>query len=196
MAAKNNFNFTPSSLIDALPQRVGQVAIDYTQARFKVLSGASNVVVVRKPTTNDFSALGFPTDEYEPQDNPLMLVVVKGDFEVSNMRGGANSKWHRRVAYIAYLFDLRAGVPTLTQTSAKGGILRELLNDPTLPDDPVANPEALDQLKKMNLPQAVPVPPTRATQKLPYGSNAPEIAPLKDPKDLPPFASPDKPVQP
>ena len=61
----------------------------------------------------------------------------------------------------------------------KGGILRELLNDPTLPDDPVANPEALDQLKKMNLPQAVPIPPTGTTQKLPYGSNAPEIAPSK-----------------
>ncbi len=122
----NSFNFIRRSLTSALPQQVGQVALDYTHTRFKTLSGIPNVVVVRKPTTNDFSALGFPTEEYDPQDNPLMLVVLKGDFDVSNMRGRANSKWHTRVAYIAYLFDLRAGVPTLTQTSAKVGRLPAL----------------------------------------------------------------------
>lgn len=191
----SSFNFTRQSLTSALPQEVGQVALNYTSARFKVLSGTPNVVVARKPTINDLSALGFPTNEYDPEDNPLMLVVLKGDFDVSNIRGRANSKWHRQVEYIAYLFDLRAGVPTLTQTSAKGGILRKLLNNPSLPDDPVANPEALEQLKNRNLPEAIVVPPEpQSIQKLPYGSTAPDITPSKDPKDLPPFASPDKPM--
>jgi len=186
----SSFNFIRRSLTGALPQDVGQVAVEYTRARFKVNSGTPNVIVARKPTINDLSALGFSNEEYDPQDNPLMLVVLKGDFDVSNMHRRYNAKRHKQVNYIAYLFDLRAGGPTFIQTSAKGGILRNLLNDPSLPDDPVANPEALEELKKRNLPEAMPVPPEpRATQKLPYGSTAPYVQP---PRNLPPFAPPDK----
>lgn len=187
-------SFNRRSLTGALPEEVEQVALDYTLARFKVLSGTPNVVVTRRATTNDLSSLGFPTDRYDSEDNPLMLIVLKGDFDVTNMGRRANSKWHKQVDYIVYLFDLRAGVPTLTQTSAKGGILRNLLNDPSLPDDPVANPEALEQLKRMNLPKAIPIPPEQPpARKLPYGSTAPHVVPSKD---LPPFAPPDKPAQP
>lgn len=190
----SSFNFNRRSLIDALPQEVGQVALDYTRARFKVLSGTPNIIVARRATTNDLSNLGFPTDEYDPQDYPLMLVVLKGNFDVSSMRRRADSKWHKQVEYIAYLFDLRAGVPTLTQTSAKGGIFRNILKEPSLSDDPVANPEGLEQLQRMNLTEAIPVPLEQLpTEKLPYGSTAPYVSP---PKDLPPSAPSNKPVQP
>lgn len=191
-------NFNRRSLTDASPEEVGQVAVNYTRARFNILSEKHQVVVARPVTTGDLSALGLPTDDYDPQDYPQMLVVLKGDFDVSNLFiGGKNSPdtWHEWVNYIAYIFDLRAGSPMLTQTSAKGGILRKLLNDPTLPNEPVANPQGLDELRRRNLPKAVPAPEEPRAPKLPYGSVAPPV-PRIPITDLPPFAPPDKLVEP
>ena len=194
----SNSIFNKRPLTAASPEEVGQVAIDYTRTRFNILSKEPQVVVARPVTTDDLLALGLPTDDYDPQDFPQMLVVLKGDFDVSNLFiGGKNSPdtWHKRVNYIAYVFDLRAGAPMLTQTSAKGGILRKLLNDPTLPNDPIANPQGLDELRRRNLLQVVPVPAEPQDPKLPYGSVAPPV-PRIPITDLPPFAPPDKPVGP
>lgn len=196
MRSSNNFNKRP--LTAASTEEVGQVAIDYTRTRFNILSKEPQVVIARPVTTDDLSDLGLPTDDYDPQDFPQMLVVLKGDFDVSNLFiGGKNSPntWHKRVNYIAYIFDLRAGAPMLTQTSAKGGILRKLLNDPTLPNDPIANPQGLDELRRRKLPEAVPVPEGRRAPKLPYGSVAPPV-PRIPITDLPPFAPSDQPVEP
>jgi hypothetical protein len=104
-----------------------------------------------------------------------MLVILKGDFDISNMPGAGNipkSNWHWRVGYIAYVMDLKAGLPTLTVSSPQGGLFRKALNNPNLPDDLPANPALLGELK--NRTQALPgVPIVPPSNKVPYGSLIP-----------------------
>jgi hypothetical protein len=167
------------SLVGASSNEVAQIALKYTNAQYKSLSGSPTVILTRSITTKELPSLGLPEVHFSNQEPPLMMVIVKGDFDVSNIRGGGEipkSNWHWRVGYIAYLMDLNAGFPSGVFTSPTGGRFRKVLNDPNLPDEQPANPQLLKETN--NRPKLVPLPQTPIvpeTDKQPYGTVTPGI---------------------
>lgn len=129
--------FKAHSLLDATPIVIAQRAMDFTRANYKVVSGTAEVVLNRTVTVNQFPSLGLAEMSFPYEDPPLRLVVLHGDFDLTDARGTKGrdpSTWNSRVTYIAYVFDLRADAPTLMMTSKRGGVFRQLLNNPGLPN--------------------------------------------------------------
>ena len=174
----------PRPLVGASPEEVGQAAKDYTAGQFKVLSGTPTVLLARPVTKEDLPKLGLPEIGFSAsEDPPLMLVALKGDFDVSSlqMSGGA-SPW--KVGYIVYVFDLKAGMPTLTLVSPRGGTFRTLLNDPTLPEDTAQTPNTAQNTNQPTEDPNIPLPspvPANPSHKYPYGTIAPTVLPTSSP---------------
>lgn len=167
-ASAQKGEFIRRSLVDASPEEVSEVAIQYTKAFIKVLSGTPQVLLARSITKEDLTTLELSPIDFSGQDPPLMIVAVKGDFDVSGyIPGSADAPW--RVNYIVYVFDLKAGIPTLTEVSAKGGRFSKLLNDPTLKDD-----ETSQQLQPAQGSPDKRIPEAPAV-KVPYGAIVPEV---------------------
>ena len=148
-------------LTDASPDEVAQAAINYTRANYIVTGGTPQVVLTRSVTTDQFSSLGFG-EVTGSLDEKLMLVVLKGNFDVSNLDqvgslSSPNSKAPTLAKYIVYVFDLRAGVPSYIETGLRGQYFRDLLKDPSLPDLP---PPLLTETATREV----------STEKLPYGT--------------------------
>jgi hypothetical protein len=146
------------SLIGASPQAVGQVAIAVTMSRFPSLSGTPQLTLARPVTPDDLTAMGLPSEDYSYCTEPpaLMLVIVKGDFDMTSMGGPIPATAHPRATYVVYIFDLRAGVPITVTYSPNGGRLRRALNDPSLPDDPTAPAATGPTVKSVLPPLATP----------------------------------------
>ncbi len=124
------------SLVGASPDEVGKVAINDVLEQNMVRSGTPQVILARHIDAAEVEGLGIGCyNSHVIETPPLMLVVVKGDFDVSNQPGmsmaGPNPVLY--VSYIAFVFDLWAGQPTLTMFSPDGRGLQKALNDPTLP---------------------------------------------------------------
>lgn len=165
------------SLVDATDDEIAAAAIDHTRTRFNVVSGTPKVRLVRRDVTaDDFPGLGLPSIRFSAQDPPLALVILVGDFDISNLRGaGRNTCVYHRVRFIAYGYDLQAGVPALTSTSPLGGRFRIALKDPTLPDDPSATPCGAGPASE-STQSAKPMPPSPPSGPKPgYGSIAPPV---------------------
>lgn len=173
----------PHPLVNATSDEVAQAAKNYTVSNFKVVSGTPTVLLTRSVTKEDLPKLGLSTIAFGGEDPPLMLVALKGDFDVQNMPGGGSTPW--RVGYIVYVFDLKAGMPALISVSRLGGRFRTLLNDPTLPDEGLPTqsqqPNAGQQSDQQQAPFISPIPAS-PVKKLPYGSIAPGAP---DPTPLP-----------
>lgn len=163
------------SLVNAPMQDVEDAALKYTYARFQVLSANVIIRLSRPVTKQELPFLGFPKIDFGGEDPPLALVVLKGEFDVRNLRRMNVNDTPWRVKFIAYVFDLKAGLPTLTSVSADGSRFRDLLNDPSLPM-PMIN----DSQPEFNLQSPEPVSPAT---KLPYGAMAP---PVPNPTGSPP----------
>jgi hypothetical protein len=166
--------YQPRSLVGASSKDVAQQAINYTCAFFYVY-GSTEVRQVRTVTDADLPSFGLPEIGFSGEEPPLMLVILQGDFDVRNMPGTRNidpAKWHARVEYIAYVFDLRDGGPTLIKPSWRGSELQKLLNDPTLPQD---SPKS----ERADLSRAPTLIPGRAlptsSVKPQYGTIAPGV---------------------
>lgn len=128
--------FRVRPLIDASQEEVVQAAVDFTRANSAILSGIPQVVLVRPITTEQFPSLGFG-EVSGSLDEKLMLVVLKGNFDVSRLFPiGDFYKPDSRILtkYIAYVFDLRSGIPTYTVGGLRGKYFRELLKDTSIPD--------------------------------------------------------------
>ncbi|OKH26417.1 hypothetical protein [Chroogloeocystis siderophila] len=165
--------FQARSLTNASPQEVQQAAINYTLANsseFTVRSGAIKTVFTRPITFAEFPSIGLGEVNFIGEEPPMMLVVVKGDFDTTDFVPSFSNesqptlKERIKAKYIAYVFDLRAGRPTLTTTALTGGYFRKVLNDSSLPDEPkLIKPEP-------GMPEAVPALSNPPAKKLPYGS--------------------------
>lgn len=164
--------FKVRPLIDASQEEVIQAAINFTRANFAIISGIPQVVLVRPITTEQFPSLGFG-EVGGSLDEKLMLVVLKGNFDASRLIPiGDSSKPNNRVVtkYIAYVFDLRSGIPTYTVGGLRGKYFRELLKDISIPDISLPQPrEAPDTV------EAVPAEKLPAAVKLPYGTTIPGL---------------------
>lgn len=155
------------SLVGAPVEKIEQEAVDYTYKRFKVLSGFPTILLTKPVTKDELPSLGLSAIGFGGEEPPLMLVALKGDFDVSNIRGSVSTTL--RVKYLVYVFDLKAGMPTLIQYSADGSHFRKLLNDPNLPEEP-PTPDRSGEPKPDN-------PPMTPAPTMPYGSVAPAVTP-------------------
>jgi hypothetical protein len=159
-------------LLNASPGQVAQYAVKYTQTRFRVLSGSPVVRLARAVKTADLPTLGLPSLHFTCEEPPLMLVILQGDFDMRALRGnGTAAASLSRVAYIGYVSDLRAGMPSMTATSVTGSMFRTALADPTIPEaTPLTPPPS-------GVP-AIPLPPKpESTARCAYGSVAPTVSP-------------------
>lgn len=167
------------SLFGASAEDVKEAALKYTQARFQVLSDNVTIPLVRPVTKKELPLIGLPEIDFGGEDPPLMLVVLKGEFDVQGLRHtlASGMPWH--VMYIVYIFDLKAGSPTLIYVSPDGAGLGDLLNDPSLPEKGGAG---ANQTDKPEEGVASPISPAPA-QKLPYGAMEPAVP---TPSSVPP----------
>jgi hypothetical protein len=119
LAPRASAAFHPRSLAGATDEEVGRYAIEYTTTRFHILGGPPAVVLVRQITAADFPSLGLGGTIHVTRGNPtLKVVVLHGDFDVANLFPNLDpSRWHSRVAYLVYAFDVGSGFALFTGTS-------------------------------------------------------------------------------
>jgi hypothetical protein len=136
------------------PDKVGEFALEYTHRKMHILSGSPKVVYVQPVTGDILPGLGIPEIK---SMHPLMLVIVKGDIDIS----GA---WPRSIQgssqynYINYVFDLEEGEPVAILAELDNVVLRRLLN----PSERITD---------------VPEPPDPLSQPLPEGTLEPTVVP-------------------
>lgn len=167
-------------------EEVKQRALDYTSARFKIVSGTPEVVLARPVISAELPNLGLGT-HLPGTEIPMMLVVVHGNID-TNLRSAAPREYrHTQVEYIAYVFDLMAGFPMITATSHRGGAFRSLLNNPNLPEVP---PEARRRAERPSTAEATPEQLIRTIPyNRPYGGISPSIESI-EPSSLPSLPTP------
>ena len=122
-----------SNMLGLSPQQVAQAAQSHATVHLHSPT-STQVVYAQVITPEQMPNMGLPCRSYATIETPpLVLVVLKGDFNTSGLKGHRGSP--ERVQYLAYLYDIWAGVPTMTFTSSGGGTFRKLLNDPTIAED-------------------------------------------------------------
>lgn len=156
--------YNAKPLVGASIEEVKQAALRYTQNRFSILGKTPNFLLIRSVTTADLPQLGLAEIHFAGQEPPLMLVAMRGDFDVTHLSRGGSRTTPWRVSYIVYVFDLNVGAPAFTAVSPHGGSFRKLLNDPTLPDDgspdqPAPIVSTLAPSNPLNLPPGAVAPP-------------------------------------
>ncbi|MBI4670853.1 MAG: hypothetical protein HY741_04185 [Chloroflexi bacterium] len=124
-------SFQAHDLTTASTEEIGTAAVQYSCSQFQT-DGKTDVLLVRMVEDSDLVELGLDPDNI-CKDRPLRLVIVQGDFTSKTGLQKKESKYK----YISYIFDLATGSPMSWATSRNGGAFRKLLDDPTLPDDPI-----------------------------------------------------------
>ncbi len=163
-----NANAQPEGLLNASDADIERAALEYTNTYFEP-KGAIVTLMIRSVTKEEIPGLGLPAIDFSGQDPPLSLVALKGEFDVHRLSRQTDNG-PRPATYIVYVFDLRAGAPTLIVSSPDGAHFRTLLNDPTLPDYLEKNQTSV---RESGVPSAVPLAPNN---KLPYGAVAPTVS--------------------
>lgn len=104
-------------------------ALEITSVLFPSITGTPEVLYSDSVTSADFPLLGLSQRNFNGGEPPLAYVLIRGDFDVSDFKGGMGSGIDR-ARYIAYVFDMRAMAVTTTAISVDGvafaGILGEL----------------------------------------------------------------------
>jgi hypothetical protein len=127
--------FQKRPLTSASETEIRQAAVNYTidhSCQFKILSGTPEAIFARPIKAAEIPSTGFGEFEFMGKEPPLMLVVLKGNFDIS---GFQSSNPRRSTKYTAFIFDLQAGTPIFSATGLTGKYFRNALNDSTLPDD-------------------------------------------------------------
>jgi hypothetical protein len=177
-------NTDPRSLVGVSEKEVGIYAIEWTQKHYRVVSGIPKALLARSVTSRDLPALGLGTINTMAEEPPFMLVILQGDFDMSNMWAYRNNPpGGSRVSYVAYLFDLWAGVPSNTIASPTVDTFRLALSNPPLPSSEVQD----------GLPLRPDTSAILEPTKLPYGSIAPGIDVSEDSSDPDPYPAPGEP---
>ncbi|MDF2387811.1 hypothetical protein JMG10_40590 [Nostoc ellipsosporum NOK] len=132
--------FQKRPLTSASEKEIKQAAVNYTLAnscRYKILSGTPEAIFARPIKAAEIPATGFGEFDFMGKEPPMMLVVVKGNFDISGsgFLGFQTSNSPRSTKYTAYIFDLQAGTPIFSATGLIGKYFRDALNDSTVPDD-------------------------------------------------------------
>lgn len=128
----------PNNLLGKSEAEIAAYAQTYVQNDARIVSGTPQVLLVHAITADQGPALGIGCipNHVTIEDPPLVLAIVKGDFEL-HLPGGRPTD----VQYIGYVFDVWAGGATVTRGSKNGGIFRAALNDPSLPPEYAGPPQ-------------------------------------------------------
>jgi hypothetical protein len=169
ISAQTGRAFKARPLMGASTEEIQQAALDYTYAHFKVLGDTPTILLTRPVIKDELPLLGLSAIDFGGEEPPLMLVAIKGDVDVSDLRRSVRSPSPFIAKYIVYIFDLWVGAPTLIEYSLDSSHFRKLLIDPTLPEEPQA-PDVSNEL----VPDIEPMTPA---PKLPYRSVAPTVMP-------------------
>ncbi len=141
-------------------------ALEYTRTRYKVVSGIPRAVLTRDLTTDDVRNLGTCGYAHDPDDPRYQIVVLEGDLDLGEMPGSDGLSRHpdaERYRFIAYVYDSvsQSITPVAEYTSRNGGILRNMLHDPSLPDDvPPGSPPGTRQVDLTVGPASCPPSPS------------------------------------
>lgn len=167
----------PRLSVDSTDEEVAQEAIRYTEERFPNEGDKVKVAYLQRIKLEELTGLGLPqTYDCVIDPPPYVLVVLKGNFDIKNMRGMDKSKT-LRVKYVGYVYDLRAGAPRMEMTDPDGSrFFRRLLKDPSIPEPKKpeqsltptgipgqASPPCTGELRKYGEPAVGPtvvIPPT------------------------------------
>lgn len=124
------------------PDEIDSFAIEYTQRKMNVLSEDLQVVHSQSIAGEALAPLGLPEVK---SNHSLMLVIVRGDVDISGAWPGAN-QGDTRYKYLNYVFDLEEGEPIAILAELDDDVLSRVL-DPSLritnipkPPEPLAEP--------------------------------------------------------
>ncbi|MDQ2806642.1 MAG: hypothetical protein M3Z04_06960, partial [Chloroflexota bacterium] len=128
--------YDKSGLGNATPAQMAQYAVKQALETHDSVSGTPTVLLSRRVTRAEVGEIGLGCMGAAGtiEDPPLMLVVLKGDFLI--MSPSLSVAPPKQSHYVAYIFDLWAGIPTYVVSSADGKGFRKVLKDPSLPDYP------------------------------------------------------------
>jgi len=174
-ATVDNLRYARSTnLVGASLEDVGRAAQRYTEGYLGTPVSATQVLLVRFLTPEQMPALGLPCRNYLTIETPpLALVVLRGDFDVNQMRGMSRA-WQHHATHMIYIMDLWSGGPANTTASRYGGVAHKILNDPTLQEDYPGQFAEQD---------VVPPCPTHGPSAVHYGEVVPGGSPV--PPDSP-----------
>lgn len=155
--------FYPSPLTNAPIEKVIEAALDFTKKEVTNFDGNPQVVLARFVTADELNNMGIGSPTFVTIEIPPMaMVILKGDFAYRFPGALVSADTPpTRSKYIAYIFDLWAGLPTRIMTSPNGSHFRQALGDASLP-----TPE---------LPMLIAPTIDPSTKYLHYGEVAPGI---------------------
>jgi hypothetical protein len=129
----------PSIGVSPLEQDIANLALNYTKKKYTA-KGTPQVLYSRTAKIADLPKLGFEPHPGTHPDHTFLVVILKGEFDMSNMPGlppkeEASTWW--QASYLGYVYnpDSKQVGPMMVAGSKTGGIFRQALNDPTLPDE-------------------------------------------------------------
>ncbi len=138
------------SMVNASSAEMGTIAIGMACRDF-AFTANPNVILSRTLVPSDLSSIHLAPEDI-CAGHTLDLVILKGDFHYTNAVHGTQSDY----SYVAYVIDREEGIDIMMATSKNGGPFRKLLNDPSLPDDPIIVPK--QSLTKVLSPEATDPP--------------------------------------
>ena len=111
-------------------------ALEHSRFYNAIVSGEPEVLLTMPGWPQTMHDLGLYIGNWDPTcQRPFYLVILKGDFDATSLVPGRSTE--RLGQYVAYVFDLTAGVPgdvTFTLLSTNGNAFKYVLQDPSLPD--------------------------------------------------------------
>jgi len=125
------------NLVGASPQEVGHYAQQYAQAELSQDGSTTipQVLLSRPIVPAEMASLGMGCIYFGTiEEPPLMLVILKGDFDLRGVPGGGMAG-PSQVEYMGLTFDIWSARVTHFVSSPKGGFFQGLLNDSTIQED-------------------------------------------------------------
>lgn len=181
------FKYGSTNLVGASDAEIAQFAQDWVLHRLQP-KGTPEVLLARSISYDEISVLGLgcPPAFNTIEEPPLMLAIVRGEFDFRGAEPGFRNEAPPiagQKRYVVYIFDAWAGRPAVTIASEDGAIVKKALQDPTLPNNPA---EAVAG----DCPTPIPV----AQRRLHYGQPAPGFT--VPPQPTPQFPSGNTPAAP
>lgn len=119
------------SLVNASPEEVASIVL--STGAFPSRGTRGQVVLARRVTLKDLDEMGLSRPNISSIETPpLMLVILKGNFDISNKSGLLMPGTHSSATYIGYIIDLWAGQACAVMASPDGRNFGKALNDPAL----------------------------------------------------------------
>lgn len=132
------FAYGSPNLVGATDPEFAEFVRDWASNRLKP-KGIPEVLFARQVSYDEIPALGLgcPPNVPTVEQPPLMLAILRGDFDLRGAgpgfgRGNPHAAGAKN--YVVYIFDVWAARPMVTITSETGDIVKKALKDPSLPD--------------------------------------------------------------